>query len=208
MNRFLTKEQKNLIKEQFFANKKSWSKSQETGLCQDEKGEFLPWFCYDLIDFLKKKLAKNHVICEFGCGSSTLFFAKRCKKVIAIETDELWYRAMKKLILKEKIDNVEIFLMKNAADDENYENFAQNYAKNNEKFDLIIVDSLKRAKSVKNSIPALKSDGIGILLDDSQRKSYQKITDWMEKQRFSSKKFTGIAPARIDWKEGVLYQNI
>src|SRR3989338_2600301 len=87
-----------MIKEQFQKNKSGWIKSFIEGFSQDENGEALPWMTYPAIEFLQKNLTKNHEVFEFGCGASTLFFAKRVKKIVSFETEKRWFE-----IIKEKL---------------------------------------------------------------------------------------------------------
>jgi tRNA A58 N-methylase Trm61 len=145
--------------------------------------EPLPWMTHPFIEFISKKINKETTIFEFGSGSSTLFFAKKVKKIISIETRKNWYEAIKHAAL----DNVEIILMEDAIANENYENFPKNY---NEKFDFIIVDSIKRFACCKNSIECLKLGG-STILDDSERKNYKKIFDFFKEKNFKQIDFFG-----------------
>ncbi len=51
-----------------------------------------PWPCYayEAIDFLEDKVSPHSVIAEFGCGTSTLWWAARAGRVIAVEHDPQW----------------------------------------------------------------------------------------------------------------------
>lgn len=212
----------NLIKKQFYDNKQGWINSFNSGLCQDKFGDFLPWMCYPLIEFLQKNLEKNQIIFEFGLGTSTFFFAQRTKKVFALETRKDWFEMMKKIIVKNNYNNIEILLLKNGLENENYEIMPQKILTNNyheivdeafslnneklifEKFDLILIDSLKREKSTKNSVDAIKKNG-KILLDDSERKRYKKIYEFMSQLNYENQEFLGIAPGQIKLKKGTIF---
>ncbi len=196
--------QKALAKQQFEENKIGWKKSFMTGFCQDENGDFLPWMCYPLIKYLQENLNKNDVVFEFGSGASTLFFAKRVKKVVAIESNEKWHEIMCAKIEKSGLKNIELVLMKDALENEKYDNYAKNLAANGVNFDLIIIDSLKRSSCTLNSIDALKTHG-KLILDDSERPHYGKIRDFMINQGFSCQEFEGIAPAQIKLKKGWVF---
>lgn len=180
----------NLVKTQFVQNKAGWRRSFLDSFSQDEHGNALPWMTYPFIEFISQKLQLNHEIFEFGLGSSTLFFAKKVKKVTVIEDDEDWARAMQIKILQLDIKNIEIILMPDALTNFMYENCINDLHKN---FDFIFVDSLKRFECVKNSYKFLKEGG-ALILDDSERKSYKKIFDFMAMQGFMQQDFLGIAP--------------
>jgi SAM-dependent methyltransferase len=170
----------------------------ELNIVKDETGQTVPWMTYAAIDFLKKNLTKNHEIFEFGCGSSTLFFSERVKKIIGVETKVKWFELLKSANLA----NVEITLMEDGLINPLYENFAKNSGK---KFDFIIVDSIKRFLSATNSIEALKPGG-SIILDDSERDNYKKIFQFFAERNFIQKDFPGLAPMQIKEKNTTFFQ--
>ena len=206
----------NLTKNQFNLYKKSWINSARNGFTVDENDLPIPWYCFEAIEFLKENLTKNHVIFEFGCGASTLFFSSRVNKVISLESNRKWFEIITS-ILKNSGDfslkknyfsnaNCEIFLNEKALDQEEYQYFAQNYSqKNNIKFDFLIVDSLKRFECVKNSFEVVK-DGGYLILDDSERSNYQKIYDFLQINNFSYQDFIGIAPAQLRVKKTTFFR--
>ncbi len=216
-----------LVKSQFYNNKKGWIKSYNSGLCQDENGNFLPWMCYPAIDFLNKNVKKTDIIFEFGLGTSTLFFAKKAKMVFALETRKDWFENMKKIFIANKIDNYMLILMTNGLENSNYETFPQKILENKyrkyadeifcapnlegdiknlvkSQFDLIVIDSLKRRKSAENSAFCLAKNG-KILLDDSQRSNYGKIYEKMSELNFNNLEFKGISPAQIKIKKTTVF---
>ena len=205
-----------LIKNQFNLYKKSWVNSSRLGFTVDENNNPIPWYTFEAIEFLKINLTKNHTIFEVGCGASTLFFASKVKKVISLESNRRWFEIITS-ILKNSGDFVleknyfsntkcEIFLMEDALDLEEYQNFAKNYSqKNHLKFDFVIVDSLKRFECVKNSFETIKNDGY-LILDDSERLNYRKIFDFLQKNNFSYQDFEGIAPAQLRIKKTTFFR--
>jgi predicted O-methyltransferase YrrM len=152
---------------------------------------------YPAIEFLKKNLNKNHEIFEFGCGSSTLFFAGRVKKIIGIETKVKWFELLKQA----NPSNVEITLMEDGLTNDLYQNFAKN---SGQKFDFIIIDSIKRFLSATNSIDALKPGG-AIILDDSERDNYKKIFDFFAEKNFTRQDFPGVAPMQKREKSTTIF---
>lgn len=51
----------------------------------------LPMLTFGAIDYLSSHLRPEMTVFEFGCGGSTLFFADRCKMVIATEDRMNWW---------------------------------------------------------------------------------------------------------------------
>ncbi len=189
-----------IAKESFSKNKESWLKSFKTGLSQDGNGDYLPWMPYNLIEYLSDKLSENDRVFEYGFGASSIFFANKVKEVISIESNAKWHDVMFDSIIPSKIENLQVVLMEDALTNPKYEGLSNNY----EKFDFVIVDSLKREKCMQNAINAIKEDG-QIILDDSQRKSYQKIREFMTDKGFECLEFFDIAPGQIKPKKAWVF---
>jgi L-rhamnose mutarotase len=204
------------IKKQFIQNKASWINSSKIGLTVNSKNDFIPWYCFDAINYLEKKITNSDNIFEFGCGASTLFFFKKKCRIISLETNKKWFKAIINLVLTNsdnikfspiindnyfKFNNLEIYLIEDGLNNDEYQNFSINIAnKKNILFDYIVVDSLKRHLCCINSLDALKPSGT-IILDDSERKNYQKTFDFFAKKNFLLHEFIGIAPAQLKLKK-------
>mgnify|MGYP003844086215 CR=1 FL=1 len=194
-----------LIQSQLNQYKIGWRKSFMEGFSQDDNGAPLPWMTYTFVDYISQKLTKDDVIFEFGCGASTLFFAPKVKKIVAVESNEMWLRIMQMKLKEANITNVEIIFMADGFINKDYEYSAKNYARIHEqKFDFIFIDSLKRFECLKRSIPALKDDGF-LVLDDSERKSYKKIFKFFEDKEFKKQDFFGIAPGQFYLKNTTMF---
>jgi SAM-dependent methyltransferase len=187
-----------LVKSQFQEHKEGWKKSSFEGFSQDEYGNPIPWMTYNAIDFLEKNLKPEHEVFEFGLGASSIFFAKRVKRVTSLETNRKWLDIVKE---KGAPENLEMILMEDGLIKEAYENYAKNSKR---KFDFIVVDSLKRFECVKNSINALKSEG-RLILDDSERPNYYKIFDFLKERKFLKEDFVGIAPGQVRVKNTTVF---
>jgi len=212
---------KSIVRDQFEQNKIGWKKSLLEGFSQDDDGNFVPWMTYPAIEFLKNNLKPEHEIFEFGCGASTLFFSKRVKKVVGLETNPRWLGIINEKLQDDKnwtpscdvvtsdslssivtpSHNVKINLLEDGLTNPAYENFAKNCG---QKFDFIIIDSLKRFECAKNVIDALKPNGT-IILDDSERKNYKKIFDFFTEKGFQQTNFFGIAPGQLRIKNTTFF---
>jgi predicted O-methyltransferase YrrM len=68
----------------------------------------LPWFTFSAIEFLEAWIKPHHEVFEYGCGGSTLFFAKRAKSVASVEHNAKWARSVTATALKRGLANVAI----------------------------------------------------------------------------------------------------
>lgn len=117
--------------------------------------EPIPWFSYPAIDFISQFDLSNKTVFEWGSGNSSIFFAKRCKKVTSVEHDKNWYNISKNKLL----ENQNLIFSELAE----YHNAIHT---TNEKFDIIIIDGQRRFDCARESIRRLNEGGI-IIIDNS-----------------------------------------
>ncbi len=151
----------------------------------DEHGEPLPWVTYSFIDFIKTRLNKELSIFEYGSGNSTLFYAKRVKRVVSVEHDEAWFNK----IVSAKAENAEMIFTPLIKGGE----YCKKAALLGEKFDVIIVDGRDRVNCCKNSVEALTPSGV-LVLDDSERDIYVEARTFLIAKGFKEIPFSGISP--------------
>uniref|UniRef100_A0A832LJD7 FkbM family methyltransferase n=1 Tax=Ignavibacterium album TaxID=591197 RepID=A0A832LJD7_9BACT len=177
-----------------------WFKSLDCGEPVDKNGEPIPWFTYPAIDFLKERLNKNMTVFEYGSGSSTLFFAKRVKEIISVETDKQWYEKIK---LKMPA-NVKIILYEKDKSDINYAKVIDSF---NKKYDIIIIDAIERNEVLMNAANYLNEGGV-IILDDSEREEYKNSILQILKYHYKTINFWGFSPGYFYKKcTTIIYNN-
>jgi hypothetical protein len=162
-----------------------WFTAFDNQQALDRNGEPLPWVTYSFIDFIKTRLNKDLSIFEYGSGSSTLFYAKHVKSVTSVEHDETWYHK----IVKSKPQNAEMIFSKL----ERGGDYSKKVNTLGKLFDIIIVDGRDRVNCCINSVQALTPSGV-IVLDDSERKEYEKACVFLKEAGFKELSFTGISP--------------
>ncbi len=131
--------------------------SYNSGKPIDNNNNPVPWFTYPAIAYLKQIDFKACSFLEWGAGYSTLFFAPLCKEILSIENNSEWYN----IILDELPANSTVKLRTDSA----YESYAREI---NKKFDVIIVDGIRRWECIQIAIEVLDEDGM-IIFDNSDR---------------------------------------
>ncbi|MGB7316259.1 MAG: hypothetical protein WA939_25265 [Nodosilinea sp.] len=121
----------------------------------DANHEPLPWFTYPAIEYLAQLDLSSKTIFEWGSGNSSLFLAKRCKQITSVESNKEWYEYCS----QELLSNQKILFREESE-------FAEAIDESLSKFDLIIIDSLRRGECAKKAIEHLNSGGL-IILDNS-----------------------------------------
>jgi len=164
-----------------------------------KKNPDAPWISQGSIFVLNQILNKNMIGLEFGSGRSTVFYANLLKHITSIEHFEPWYSKVKDLLTEKKLKNTSLKLIKANGEapsqhlyseeqlyisEENYPvkdssfrdyiNALDDFPDAN--FNFIAVDGRARRSCVLKSIIKLKSGGF-LLLDNSERKRYERATD-------------------------------
>lgn len=168
-----------------------WIESYDRQSSVDAHGEPLPWVTYSFIDFIKDRISDQHLIFEYGSGSSTLFYAKRAKSVVSVEHDQAW---LDKISAQKSFNSEMIFsaMEPNGA-------YSKMPLSTGKQFDIIIVDGRDRVNCCINALPALSKQGV-LVLDDSERDFYRPAIDFLTKAGFRELSFSGISPGLFYYK--------
>lgn len=176
-----------------------WFESFKIKKAVDKYENPIPWFTYPSIDFLFSRLNKNQVLLEFGSGNSTLFFAKKTKKVISIEHNKDWFNIITKLIPGNS--NLILTVSDSILD---YVSPIKDFTS---KVSIVVVDGLHRNECIKSSIEILDVDGV-LIVDDSERSEYKEGIDFILTLGFKKIDFWGMAPTVMFKKcTTVFYRN-
>ena len=149
--------------------------------CVDAEGKEIPGYTYPATEFLNQLDFKNKTVFEYGSGNSTIFWSKRCKKIISVEDDKKWFDKIAKS-LPENVD------YRFTNDKDEYVNLPSSF---NEKFDVIIVDGNHRSECALVAALHLKSDGF-IVLDNSDW--YEATSNALREKDFIEIDMSGFGP--------------
>ncbi len=136
-------------------------KTMRLWACVDANDAPIPWYSYPAIEYIKQLDFSDKAIYEYGSGNSTCFWAARCKQLVAVEDDKVWYNKLKDRLP----ENTEYHLIE---DSQEYITLINQYP---DDFDVIIIDGSHRYECAIAALSKLRNDGL-IILDNS---------DWHEK---------------------------
>lgn len=156
----------------------------------DENNNPLPWTTYSFIDFIKDRLSSDLEMFEFGCGNSTIFFAKKVKHITSVEHEKSWYD----IVSEKKPSNSKIILAEN-----NSVAYCTSISKENKQFDIIFNDGLFRNECTKEAVSCLSHRGV-IIIDDSERtnnnaENYNESFELLKENGFKRIDFWGFSPS-------------
>ena len=171
---------------------------------------------YAAAAFLEGWLRNDMNVFEWGSGGSTIFFANHAKQVTAIEHEEAWARQVRAAIADRKIANAGVehlppepdaaAALWDAADPSIFasggEPFRgqsfQRYVTSidqfpDDSFDLVVVDGRARPSCLKRGMAKVKPAGM-LLLDNAERRHYQRARALLDPAQWELHDFTGPGP--------------
>ena len=158
-----------------------WEKSFLSGRPVDGKGEPIPWYTYPAIEFLKSlDLSKSRVF-EYGCGNSSIFWAKRTRAVFAVENNAEWAHIVRDL-------NVPGLTVIEAVDRDTYIGAVE--AAGGE-FDVVVVDGRFRRACVQVASKVVREGGM-IVFDNADW--YPDACDDLRRKGWFQVDFSGLGP--------------
>ena len=163
---------------------RGWLQAQLNNQVIDKKKEPIPWISYPALDFLKQCLPADVYIFEYGCGFSTVFYAKNYKNVTAVENNSEWFKKITSLTKEFK--NCNVLFQENLTE---YINAIENSGR---LFDLIVVDGASRNECLEKSLNFLSPGGL-LVLDDADRPEYREVIELVKSKGFLSIPFIGMS---------------
>ena len=173
-----------------------WRRSFLSKRAVDQDGRSLPWFTYPSIAFLEPRISPEMTVFEFGSGSSTLWWASRVKRVVAVEHDPLWLAQVR----DKAPPNVELIHRP-------LDTYADSIRAYEGVFDIVVIDGRDRNRCAENAPPALNAQGV-VIWDNSERPEYGPGFECLTSRHFRRLDFVGMGPiAPFAWTTSVFYRS-
>jgi hypothetical protein len=144
-------------------------------------GEIVPWYTYPAIEYLSSFDFSERTLFEYGSGYSTMYWSKRCRRVVAVEHDPTWHKE----ICRGVSPNTKVVLAKERLE------YVGAIERDRELFDIVVIDGMWRVECLEPSVHHLKENGI-IILDNADW--YPTVTERCRAIGFSEIDFSGFAP--------------
>lgn len=177
-----------------------WFYSMQHQAAIDYNKNPIPWMTYPAIIFINERVSSDMSIFEYGSGNSTLWWAKRVKKVVSCDHDKNWHDKVK----MSAPENVQLFQINLEYGKE----YSRKISEYHQEFDIIVIDGRDRVNCVKNALSALKEDGV-IIWDNSDRASYAEGYDYLLSNGYKRIDFTGMGAMSVEsWSTAIFYKTI
>jgi hypothetical protein len=161
--------------------RQGFAKSVIQGKPVDRNGNPCPWYTYASIEYLRQFDFSNKYVFEYGAGYSSLFWAKRAKRVASVESDPVWYEAIRQSLQA----NQELLLA--TTKDE----YVHSVASLERPFDVIVIDG-KWRNACADLSPLHLRDGGMVIFDNSDR--YAAACSRIRDAGFFQIDFNGLGP--------------
>jgi hypothetical protein len=174
-----------LLKRNSYLVRSGWLRSFRYWKPMGCTGEILPWMNYPIINLLRQRIRKEHIVFEYGCGYSTLFLASLAKSIVAVEHDIDWYRKLEAI----RPDNASILFTASIPKGK----YSKAIEATNTTYDIVLVDGIERESCMVAGVKNLSDSGV-IILDDSERESYRPVCQKIMSYGFRHIDFEGLKP--------------
>lgn len=170
-----------------------WDRSVRLGRPVNVEGDPLPWFSYPAIHFLEGAIQPTDVVFEFGGGGSSLWFAKRVRRVSTVEHDPTWSSKLRALAPA----NLEIRHEACGGDGILASEGDEYLSALEERVDVIVVDGLARHSCSERAVEYLNTDGL-LIVDNTDRPELWPTLEMLRSRRFRRLDFCGPGPGHVN----------
>ena len=168
-----------------YAVANGWMRSRAEMKPVDSEGNPLPWYTYPAIHFLEERAKPEWTVFEFGCGHSTLWWARRVQEVFSVEHNHDWADMMAaKAPANARIRFVELL------PGGDYCRAAQMIDR---KFDVIVIDGEDRIRCMNNSLDKLAPGGV-FVWDNAERGGLEAAFSRLARRGFKRLRLVGHGP--------------
>lgn len=162
-----------------------WFRSFDEARPVDVNGEPVPFITYPAIEFLSRRVRPDMTVFEYGCGASTLWWAKRVKEVRSAEHNPDWFER----ISKAAPANVQVYFAA-LGEDNAYPSLAlvPGFL-----FSVVVIDGRERVRCAKFALDVLRPEGV-IVWDNTERNKYDEGFRLLAARGFRRVEFVGLSP--------------
>lgn len=163
--------------------------SQLRGEPVDSNGQPLPWLSMPAIALLEARAPSGLSVLEYGSGNSTLWWARRAARVVAVEHDAAFHAR-----LAPRLPENAVSLLVPDSPDGVYEQAPARYGR---VFDVIVIDGARRIECAQACLPLLKEAGV-IIYDNADWKNAALGLAHLREQGFRCLELPGLC-ALLTW---------
>lgn len=173
-----------------YLSETGWIGSAASGDIVDANGRPIPWATLPFLAFLSPRFDRSWTVFEYGAGASTLYYAGRVARVVAVENDPVFATRLRPRLP----GNVALFVA--SAESPEYVDAIRRCESRPH---LVTVDGRARVACVQAAIQHVAPTGV-VVLDDAERREYAEAHAALTNGGFKPVEFWGIAPGEVRMK--------
>lgn len=162
-----------------------WLRSWWAGRPVNAEGEPVPWITYPALEFLSQFDVSDASVFEWGSGFSTLWWAKRCDRIVTVESNPNWTPYIKTL-LPAKVELI-VTPLDEAAEVAALENLRTNT------FDIFLIDNYGPFRRACAAAAATRLNQGGLIILDNSDQCLE-ATAVLRRHGYIQVDFSGFAP--------------
>lgn len=160
----------------------------------EDTGLVFPYYTYPFLWALRAWDLSDKTVFEYGMGASSIWWAKKCKKLYGVESNKEWFDAV-----HEKIGDIsELDFTDTAA---RYVNSIYRYGI---QFDIVVVDGIERDDCISKAVDMVKKGGI-LIVDNWMQPSAFMPTEHSIKLLSKYTRVIWKQPDHYDWQTAIFY---
>lgn len=197
-----------------------WLRSAEENASVAEDGMPLPWWTIPGTEFIKSVLSSHWRVFEYGCGNSTLWWARYVSQVNGVDHDGQWVDKVRPCLQEPNEIRLSEFgdkpgetaieksrpyfnrrrrlefgyddekMTRRGLNDKDFIAYADTINKVGGKFDCIVIDGMARRLCTEFAVSRLNENGI-IIFDNSNRSDYLEGYQFLVENGFYQLRFSG-----------------
>lgn len=172
-----------------------WYRSYRLMRSVGRQGDPVPWYTYPCRAFLEERLDESLSVFEYGAGMSSLWYAARVGRVIAVEHDAAWAE----LIAASAPSSLTVVL---EVDEDRYVDAGRQHSP----VDVVVIDGICRQAAACTALEVLSPTGV-LIWDNSDWPEFDEAYPTFRDLGFRKIGFRGIGPInRQQWETTILYR--
>lgn len=168
----------------------------------------VPWLSYRAVRHFETIFRPEWSMLEFGSGISTVWFARRCRRMVSIESDGAWFERVKTMLRVHGATNVDYRLRRPGE-------YAVLDDCPDASFDFILVDGIERRACARSAVRLVRPGGYVYLdnsdmaestYDDNFHEAELILLDAVRTRGGESRYFVDFSPGCLFASQGLLVQ--
>lgn len=158
----------------------------------ESNGLILPYYTKPALDWLQSININNKTVFEYGLGASSVWYARKCKRLFGVDNNPNWFDAV----------DIEIGTRSSILLKRDKKEYVDAINKWEMKFDVIVIDGIERDECVKPALSRLQKGGL-LIVDNWMQRTAWVANEETQNILLPMKHTIYKQPDHVDWQTAV-----